>query len=129
MIHGKKIFALCCLALLSLSLTDCRRENSCHTPIGEANFTIQPNSAMYAGLNNVGGYDYFTGGHRGIVVIRTYINEFAAYERTCPLDTNTQLRISDSIGSAVLECPKCGSMFSTYTNGVALDGSATRCSL
>lgn len=130
MLH-RKTLTLGCTALLGLTLflIACRRENSCNTPIGETNFSVQPNSAMYPGLNNVGGYQYFVGGHRGIVVIRTYVDEFVAYERTCPLDTNTQLWVSDSLGSAVLECPKCGSKFSSYTDGVPLKGSATSCSL
>lgn len=130
MLHKKH--CTCCLlavAVAALLLAGCRGENNCRIPIGDANFTVQPNSAMYSGLNNVGGYQYFTGGHRGIVVIHTYIDEFAAYERTCPVDTNTQLWVSDSIGSAVLECPKCGSRFSTYSNGSPLQGSATSCSL
>ncbi len=122
-------YTFCILHFTFLLLVGCNRGDHCRVPIGEANFTLQPNNAAYRGLNNVGGYEYFYGGHRGIVVVRTFLDEFVAYERTCPLDTNTQLFVSDTIGAAVLECPKCLSRFSTYSDGMPLDGSATSCCL
>ena len=93
------------------------------------NFTIEPNSAYYSGLNNVGGYMYFTGGHRGVVVVRTAYDQFVAYERTCPADSTSRVEISEEFGSSVLECPDCHSCFSVYADGVPLDGSATPCPL
>lgn len=117
------------LAALCLAMPSCKKGRQCRIPIGETAFSIYPNDAAYHGLNVVGGYEYFVGGHRGVVVVRTEQSAFAAYERTCPLDTNTQVRVSDSLGSGVLECPKCHSRFSTFTDGVPLKGSATPCSL
>ncbi|MDY5969607.1 MAG: hypothetical protein SPJ13_06310 [Bacteroidales bacterium] len=116
-------------ALFCLAAPSCERNGHCHIPVGETSFSVFPNDASYHGLNAVGGYMYFIGGHRGVVVIRTEQNAFAAYERSCPLDTNTSVRVSDALGSAVLECPKCGSRFSVYTSGIPLEGSGTPCSL
>ncbi len=129
MMKRRSLLFLLALATCWLLPIGCNRGDHCRVPIGEANFTIQPNNAAYSGLNNPGGYNYFYGGHRGIVVVRTFLDEFVAYERTCPLDTNTQLFVSDSIGAAVLECPRCLSRFSTYSDGMPLDGSATTCCL
>ena len=122
--------------LFSLPFAGCERTGACHVPIGDVGFTIQPNDAMYSDLSCVGGscllrygpYGQYVG-HVGVIIVRTGLDDFVAYEATCPLDTNTALQISDSLGSAVIECPRCGSLFSTYTDGVPLAGSATSCSL
>lgn len=120
----------------SMSLGSCDRPNACHVPIGDVGFAIQPNSAMYSELNTVGGgcilrygpYGQYLG-HMGVIVVRTGLDEFAAYEATCPQDTNTAVQFSDSLGTAVIECPRCGSLFSTYADGMPLDGSSATCPL
>lgn len=120
---------LFCLALFLLLSVSCDRENSCNVPFGITNFQIEPNTAYYTGLNNVGGYMYFTGGHCGVIVVRTAYDHFVAYERTCPVDSTTAVEISPSYGSSILECPVCHSCFVVEADGVPLDGSATSCPL
>ncbi len=115
--------------LLPLWLLSACGDSRCHVPIGNATFTIDPNSAMYSQLNHVGGYMYFTGGHRGVIVIRTSYTDFLAYERTCPLDTTAAVAISDEWGSVALECPACHSLFLVDADGSPANGSATPCSL
>lgn len=107
----------------------CGRESRCYVPIGLTNFTIEPNSAYYSGLNNVGGYMYLTGGHRGVVIVRTAYDHFVAFERTCPADSTTAVNISDEFGSSLLECPKCHTLFVTKADGYPMDGGATACPL
>ena len=123
----RRLAAMALVAAVALSA--CRRDSACRVPAGEATFSLYPDEATYHALNIVGGYEYFVGGHRGVVVVRTQQDAFVAYERSCPLDTNTQVSVSADLGSAVLECPKCHSRFSTFTDGVPLQGSATPCSL
>ena len=53
------------LCLIPLFLFSCKGENLCRTSIGITNFSLEPNSAAYSGLNTVGGYEYLTGGNRG----------------------------------------------------------------
>ena len=115
--------------LFIVLVASCGRENRCTVPIGMTNFQIEPNAAYYSGLNNVGGYIYLTGGHRGVVVIRTAYDQFVAYERTCPADSATAVQISEEFGSSVLECPVCHSCFLTFADGMPMDGSATSCPL
>ena len=112
-----------------LELASCGKNDRCHTPIGITNFTIEPLSASYPGLNTVGGHQYLTGGHRGVVIIRTGLQDFVAYERSCPLDTSTAVNISQEYGSSVLECPVCHSLFSVYSDGSPMTGSQTPCYL
>lgn len=107
----------------------CDNTDHCRTPIGITNFQIEPFSASYPGLNSVGGYEYLTGGHCGVIIVRTGLEDFVAYERTCPLDTTTAVQVSAEYGSSVLECPVCHSFFSVYSNGTPMTNSQTPCSL
>ncbi len=112
-----------------LAFTACGRENQCNISIGNTNFQIEPNSAGYPELNNPGGYMYFSGGHRGVVIIRTALDHFVAFERTCPEDNTSSVSVSDEWGSTLLECPTCHSRFLVESNGLPLEGSATSCPL
>ena len=116
-------------AIAVFAVAACGHEKRCNVPIGLTNFNIEPNSAYYSGLNNVGGYMYLTGGHRGVVVVRTAYDHFVAYERTCPADSTTAVEISDEYGSALLECPKCHTLFIVEADGYPMDGGATSCPL
>jgi hypothetical protein len=117
------------LITAALLAAACGRETRCYVPIGLTNFSIDPNSAYYPGLNYVGGYMYLTGGHRGVVVVRTSFDSFVAYERTCPADSTSAVAISDEYGSALLECPECHSLFIVEADGYPMEGSATTCPL
>ena len=116
------------LLLLSSVVVGCG-DNECSSHIGVTNFTIEPNSAEYSGLNNVGGYEYCYGGYAGVVVIRTSYNQFVAYERACPMDDSSRVSVSAEWGSSILECPTCHSAFIVEADGMPVDGSATNCPL
>ena len=118
-----------CLLLFSALGVACERDGQCSVSIGSANFTIEPNTAYYYGLNNVGGYMYFTGGHRGVIVVRTAYDHFIAFERTCPEDNTSAVVVSDDWGSSILECPSCHSRFIVEADGMPLEGSVTPCPL
>ena len=124
-----KINTLLIVAALLAGLTSCGGDHLCYTPIGPTNFSIEPNSASYSNLNHVGGYLYLTGGHRGVVVVRTGLDEFVAYERTCPNDSTTAVEISADYGEAILECPECHSLFSVYADGAPMNGNVSPCPL
>lgn len=119
------------ILLLPLMLfAACGKDNGCTVSIGATNFVINPNSAGdWAGLNNVGGYAYATGGHRGVVIVRTGLNDFVAYERTCPEDNTSRVVVSESWGASILECPTCHSRFIVDNFGLPTDDSATPCPL
>lgn len=117
------------LLIVSTFFVSCRREGHCYVPIGITNFRIEPNTAYYSGLNNVGGYMYLTGGHRGVIVIRTAYDQFVAYERTCPADSTTAVEVTSDWGSALLECPECHTLFVAASDGYPMDGGATTCPL
>lgn len=126
-IMRNKIFVIG--AMLLSALSGCDPEHRCHVPIGNANCRIEPNSPLYYELNHTGGYEYLNGGAHGLVVVRTSLNEFAVYERTCPVDHDTIVYADDDWGGAIMTCPKCQTHFSTYTDGYPLEGGATECPL
>lgn len=112
-----------------LLLAGCWKDNQCDVKIGATNFSIEPNSAYYQRLNNVGGYEYITGGNLGIVVVRTAIDHFVAFERTCPVDDSVAVVFPEGWEGSLLECPKCHSKFIILADGMPMDGSATFCPL
>lgn len=123
-----------------LFLAACGKQQRCDVPIGEATFSINPDSPQYPGLNNCDGFEYFVGGNQGIVVIRTGHSTFMAYERTCPYDLGRLEIPTDTVwqggipsityphGNLVLQCPRCGSRF-INTDGAPLEGSKSFCYL
>ena len=108
----KKIL-LSLLVLGSIMFTGCVEEND--TPMGYVNFTINPNSTFYTNLNHVGGYEYFIGGYKGVIIFRYSWTEFLAYERACPHCHEVGVEVQEQSG-VILECPQCGSEF-IYTDG------------
>ena len=108
--------------------SSCGKDERCDYSIGITDFSIEPNTAYYQGINVVGGYVYLKGGYRGVVVIRLAYDQFAAYERACPLD-GAAVVVTDDWGAELLECPECHSQFISRSDGIPMDGSATSCPL
>jgi nitrite reductase/ring-hydroxylating ferredoxin subunit len=70
---------------------------------------IKPNSTEYLELNPVGGWVYLTAQYpsRGILVYRISMDEFMAYERTCPHDPDkdcARIQVESSGTTAVDSC-------------------------
>lgn len=114
----KKTFAI--LLFACLALCSCKKDEE--APLAYVNFSINPDSPAYSGLNTVGGYEYLTGGYCGVVVFRTSWTDFVAFERGCPIDNNTGVEV-DTDNSVIMFCPKCGSQF-VYTDGTPIQGPA-----
>lgn len=81
-------------------------------------FYIYLTQPDFQSLNTVGNYAYVTGGVKGIIVYHKSIDEFAAYERSCPYDPNVSSAIVevDSSGIGLIDY-HCGSRYNI------LDGS------
>ncbi len=97
----------------------------CYIEMPVVNINIDPNSTQFINLNVVGGYEYITANppSRGIIVYRTSVNDFKAFERTCPhdpdacCDENSCSRIVVEEDGLLMKDDCCGS---TY---LILDGS------
>jgi hypothetical protein len=60
-------------------------------PYANINVVINPNSTLYQELNIVGGwmyYQYVNTPSRGLIIYRLSLDQFMAYERTPPVNSN-----------------------------------------
>lgn len=127
-VRGKAVITTFLIACI-VCLTSCQRENSCHVTIGDAHCSFNPTGdALHIGLSTVGGYEYLMRGAHGVVVIRTGLTEYVAYERTCPCDDLSRVSMSEEWGG-LLECPTCHTLFNPLNYGFPMDGGATPCPL
>lgn len=95
----------------------------------DVDITINIFDSQFVNLQAVGGSAYVNGGSRGIVLYRVSIDQFNAYERHCPydtenlcgkvtLDSNGLYLVDDDCGGL-----GCGSRFNII-NGTNVDGPA-----
>lgn len=73
--------------MLALVFSQCKKEDD-PLPFTVVNISIDPNSTQFQNLNTVGGHEYLTANSpsRGVIVYRISVNDFVAFERTCPHD-------------------------------------------
>ena len=104
-------------------LPQCKKEKQQNEiPIVTVSIAIDPNSTEYLHLNSVNGWEYLTGGYRGIIVFRASTNGFMAYDRACPYDWNlTSSRIVIDSSGITTVCPSCKSKF-ILTDGSPFSG-------
>jgi Rieske Fe-S protein len=78
-------------------------------------------STIYIKLSNVGGYEYLSGGYKGLIVYRVSMEEFVAYDRTCPYHPYDKCALIEMNPSGIiLKDTCCGSQFNI------LDGSVSK---
>jgi hypothetical protein len=109
----KKIFLL----ISAILVFGCKKSTDQIAP-ANVDFYVYLNQPDFQTLNTVGNYVYVTGGVKGIIVYHKTIDEFAAYERSCPYDPNVSAAIVqvDSTGLGLIDY-NCGSRYNI------LDGS------
>jgi nitrite reductase/ring-hydroxylating ferredoxin subunit len=109
--------------LFACLLPQCKKEKQQNEiPTVAVSIALDPNSTEYLRLNSVNGWEYLTGGYRGIIVFRASTNGFMAYDRACPYDwdkTSTRM-VVDSSGITTI-CPSCKSKF-ILTDGSPYSG-------
>lgn len=82
------------LLLVSIGYSSCKKANS--TTTNSDFFTpvyvytnIDISFAQYNALQQLQGYVYLTGGYKGIVVYHTIDDQFVAFDRACPVNTDS----------------------------------------
>ena len=109
-----KIHIFLLLAILFSLTTFCNDPNQGTIPYAYVNISIDLQDPEYINLQNVGGTEMITGGYNnnGIVVYRSGIDEFKAYDRTCPYNIEDDCRVYiDSTSQVLVKCPCCGSKY------------------
>jgi nitrite reductase/ring-hydroxylating ferredoxin subunit len=113
-------FLFCSLNLLfTVACKDDNRNNN--IPLVEVNFAIQVNDPAYLNLQTVGGWEYISGGSRGIILFRASQDEFKAYDRHCTFQpSSTCAIVSVDANNITASDNCCGSTF------ILTDGSVTK---
>ncbi len=120
----KKTILILIIALsIPVIFTNCDKETQgTEIPYVYVNFTIYPNTLDFI---PDGGWAYFSGGYKGVIIYRLLHEEFLAFERACPfdpLDAEGQVEVETS--GIIAKCPSCGSRF-ILTDGSPIEGPAS----
>jgi len=97
-------------------LPQCKKDKQPNEiPLVSVSIAIDPTSTEFIRLNTVNGWEYITGGYRGIIVFRATLTGFMAYERACPYDWDqTTSRLLVDTSGITTYCPSCKSKFILY---------------
>ena len=104
------------LFLITVSYLFSCDENQSKIP----NVYVDLTNPIYNDLSNIGGYVYVTGGVSGILVYHSSLDEYQAYERTCPYDPDCGKVYVDEINFNAVDSVCCGSEFSLLLNGTVV---------
>lgn len=109
--------------LLIATVFACKKDKNTLSGIPLVNVSIQifTTDPGFINLQVPGGFDYVTGGSRGILIYRLSNDQFLAFDRHCPyqVDDNCQVQVDSSGIIATDDC--CGSGF-IITDGSVIQG-------
>lgn len=109
---------------LFLLLVACNKTTDNGIPYYQVNLTIHTTDPSFVNLSVVGGWEYISGGSKGILLYRSSNDEFKAYDRHCtfqPSDACSRVAVDSTQIAAVDSC--CGSSF-LIIDGSILNGPA-----
>ena len=105
-------------------LPGCRKDEEDRVPNVPVNISIQLQQPAFVNLQVVGGWEYITGGSEGIIIYRSSIDEFKAFDRHCTWQVGNFDRIvMDEDNIIARDVDGCGSSF-IITDGSAVDDPA-----
>lgn len=108
-----------------ISCTKSRNGNNNGIPLVSVDIYVYANDPEFFKLNPIGGWEYISGGSKGIIVYRKSESEFAAYDRHCtykPNNSCSKVSVDSSDIAAIDTC--CTSRF-LLTDGSVIEGPAT----
>ena len=131
-----KITFFLIIAVFVLALTSCNKKNDV-IPDTYVNFTLNLNDPEFVNLSGFGGsvtvdshtnnWGQAAAGYNGNGIIICFgVEEFYAYDRTCPHDyvvNNLSVRVNiDPTNSTIAVCPKCGTKYGLTVGGTPASG-------
>lgn len=120
----KRLHTLVLLVAFSTLTICCKKKNKEQIPLVPVNISIYISDPQYFNISIDSGWEYITGGSRGILVYRLNRDNFIAYERHCPYKPNDECgRIEVDSSNVTVFDPCCGSKF-LITDGSILNGPA-----
>lgn len=113
-------------AIFLLSLGACKKEENNNVPLTEVYINIVLDDPDYIKLKTVGGWEYITGGSRGIIVYRLNQDQFMAYDRHCTFQpTNSCALVSVDVNNITASDDCCGSSFLLQNGSVSKPPAST----
>lgn len=122
-----KILLISQLAVLLTLTFSCKDEQQQVVPNVYVNFSVNLELPQFIKLNSItnaviypnAGYD-----HNGVVIYRNSIDEFYAFDATCPqhIDVSTAIKLDDNGSGGQATCPHCKTVYYFYEYGAASKG-------
>ena len=98
------IFLLSLLFWLLLPVNSCNKNSDDYIPNVAVDIYMNISSTQYTRLATVGGWEYITGGVKGLIVYRKSTTEFVALERNCTYKPSQGCRVQvESSGLTVID--------------------------
>lgn len=114
----------CAAAIIMFIISGCKNETN-GIPYFPVNITIYMDNPEWIELNVIGGWEYVSGGSKGIIVFRNGTEEFMAYERHSVYNPEDGCKIYvDSTGIVAEDADCSGSRFNLF-NGSVIEGPAS----
>lgn len=131
-----KITFFSALIVFTLAISGCKNQNNDVIPDVYVNFQIDLlYDNEFSDLNAIGNHVIVTSAtnnwgsraagfdNNGIIVYRSLMDEFNAYDRTCPHDyalNNTSVKVNVDFTVAI--CPRCSTKYSLSAFGTTISG-------
>lgn len=115
----KKIFILLFVFFAGMFYFSCKKNDQGEIPPVPVDIYLYTTDPLFFNLQVAGGWEYITGGSRGILVYRASNSDFLAFDRHCPYQPENPCGVvsaDSSYVSAVDSC--CGSRFSMIDGSV-----------
>jgi hypothetical protein len=122
-----KVKLLFQLIILSTLLFSCTKTEDQIVPNVRVEIYFSPDLAQFNSLNSPGNavlYPNAGYNHNGVIIFRNSIEEFTAYDATCPqhIETKTAVILDDNGSGGQATCPKCNTIYYFYSYGSASKG-------
>jgi len=113
------------LIVLFLFTVSCSKDDNSQIPLVNVNLFLNMNNPEFINLNAPGGWVYYIGGSRGLIIYRVSTSDFNVYDRHCTFDSsNSCALVSVEVNNITGKDNCCGSQF-LITDGSITQGPAT----
>lgn len=109
--------------IFGLTTGGCKKEKS-RIPYFPVDFTINLNEPQWFNLVSITGWEYLTGGSKGIVIYRHTLDEFVAFDRHSTYNVGEGCRVEVSDDNITLE-DECSDSQWLIIDGSILQGPAS----
>lgn len=138
-----KTIQLLIAALLLSAITACNNDNQNRIPISAVRLSfLSPGDWQLYGVSGALDFKtfvkpdvkpngfFFTAmsetGYGGILLVGNTIGEPMAYDLSCPVEAQRNIRVFINVEKSIAQCPKCGSTYNVFYSGDALSGEAAQ---